>query len=90
MMKYVGLHRLLNTCDGSKVIGELYLIKNKHLEALDHLEGEGVLYKRQQVEVFSVKDDTLYRETEVMTYVYLGDVKGKRKVEGKWYIQQNI
>lgn len=71
----------------SQVIGELYLVRRDHIKKLDRLEQEGFLYKRQQVQVMSMKDDKPYTEHEVITYVYLEEVKGKKKVEGKWSIK---
>ncbi len=64
------------------VIGEVYCISPEQLKAIDELEGEGRLYKRQIVEVKSIKEDTPYKE--VYTYVYLGDVQGKVKRDGQW------
>lgn len=72
-----------------RVTGELYRIKVEHLEELDKLEGEGTLYKRQRVQIMSVESDVPYTESEVSTYVYLGNVEGRIKVEGKWESVEN-
>ena len=73
----------------NQVIGELYRVKAEHLEELDRLEGEGTLYKRQKVQIMSIEKDTPYTESEVLTYVYLGNIEGRIKVEGRWSGAEN-
>lgn len=67
-----------------RVRGELYHISSEQLMAIDRLEGEGRLYKRQVVEVKGVEDNVPYTNQAVYAYVYLGNVQDKAKEDGKW------
>jgi gamma-glutamylcyclotransferase (GGCT)/AIG2-like uncharacterized protein YtfP len=57
---------------GSKVKGELYMVDESTLEALDKLEGDGYLYVRQKVKV--LLDGT---SVPTFTYVYNQEVDPK-------------
>ncbi len=54
---------------GARVKGEVYDIDASTLSRLDHLEGEGFLYKRQSVVI-----NCNGKKVEAFTYVWLRDV----------------
>lgn len=58
-------------------------MKAEYLKEFDGLERKGVLYKRQKVQIMSIGKNVPYTESELSTYVYLGNVEGRIKVEGK-------
>jgi len=63
-----------------QVQGEVYEVDEETLTNLDHLEGEGFLYKRTQVIVTMSNQQTL----SVFTYVYL------RQVDDSWRDQRLV
>ncbi|ACM61318.1 gamma-glutamylcyclotransferase (GGCT)/AIG2-like uncharacterized protein YtfP [Caldicellulosiruptor bescii] len=62
--------------EDSKVAGEVYEVDEKTIKEIDNFEDEGVLYRRQEV-------DVILNDAEVLrtwTYVYLLDVDEKNYI----------
>lgn len=69
-------------CDGELVQGELYFVSDEMLARMDEYEGEGDLYLRTKVKVWSGQECL---DAEV--YVYNRDITGYEKMQGSWNAQ---
>jgi gamma-glutamylcyclotransferase (GGCT)/AIG2-like uncharacterized protein YtfP len=61
---------------GSRVKGELYVVKPDTILRLDFLEDEGLLYKRTSVQVVD-SDGRIYR---ALTYVYIPKIHREKEI----------
>ena len=66
--RYPGIRPLA----GGSVLGEVYLISEDMLPAMDEYEEEGTLYHRRQVRVSNGQD-----ERTVWAYVYAKEIEGE-------------
>ena len=69
-------------CDGELVRGELYFVSDTMLAQMDEYEGEGDLYLRTNVKVWSEKESL-----DAQVYVYNRDITGFEKMQGTWNVQ---
>lgn len=69
-----------------QVPGEIYSVTDEELKQLDELEGEGVLYRRVPVTVYTDEGQTI----QAAVYVYNGSVKGCPRLSGKWGHEEEV
>lgn len=69
-------------CDGELVQGELYFVSDEMLAVMDEYEGEGDLYLRTKVRVWSGETSV---DAEV--YVYNRDIISYERMRGTWNVQ---
>ncbi|WP_448583996.1 gamma-glutamylcyclotransferase family protein [Thermocrinis sp.] len=64
-----------------RVVGEVYRVSEKALQALDWIEGVPNLYRRELIKVKLATGE----ELETYTYIYNGSVEGFKKIpSGDW------
>lgn len=80
---------------GGSVVGELYEIDEVHIAELDRYEGEGELYRREIVEVFTYANEHGYepfvypRYHKAYVYIYNGDAEQLGTMNQMWGVQDD-
>lgn len=71
------------------VVGNLLMVDDKELDHLDRYEGvDRGLYTREQVEVFSLKED---ERSEGLAWVYVaGNIAPPRIESGNWHEREQL
>ena len=81
-MYHLGRYPGIVACDGGLVQGELYFVSDEMLAVMDEYEGEGDLYLRTKVKVWSEQESL---DAEV--YVYNRDITGYERMYCAWNAQ---
>lgn len=81
----------IQPCEGEHVIGELYYVDDSMICQLDSYEGEGILYKREEVTVIRRAEEKRTNSLfyfgmieRAYAYVYLGKTEDKETIRCEW------
>ena len=92
----LGAYPGIQPCVGGSVVGELYEVDDACIEQLDCYEGEGTLYRRETVEVFTYPNeysDDLFvypRYNKAYVYIYNGDAEQLETINQIWGTQNDV